>query len=87
MAIQFTEPSKVVKIIYRSLEIDVQNKSIRVYLIDENSEDFSFTTKESQWNAALSLLFDNLTDAAELKDRIENYLIANEITDGTKVPD
>ena len=87
MAIEFTEPAELKRIVYESFEINVRHKWVRLTFLDVNGEDHQFTTDPKKWNAALSFLFDNLTNAAELKDRIESYLVANEIIGGTIVSD
>ncbi len=87
MAIEFTEPAVARHIIYQSLWSDIESKAIRLRFIDADGNEHDFSTRPAQWQGALSFLFDNLTNAAELKDRIESYLVANEIIGGTIVLD
>lgn len=87
MAINFTEPAEAKHIVWESFEVHVAGKSIRIRFTDANGDEYTYHTKPNMWNAALSFLFDDLANVAELKDRIETYLITNEIIDGTIVPD
>jgi hypothetical protein len=87
MAIDYTKPADPKHIVYDSLDISVTNKVVTLRFIDEDNDIVTFNTRPAQWSAVLSFLFDNLTNAAELKGRVENYLIANEIPDGVKVAD
>ncbi len=87
MAIEYTKPAELEHIVYRRFELDVQQKVVSLVFVDTDGNEHYFHTKPDKWVATLKFLFDNLTDAAELKDRIENYLVANEIIGGTKVPD
>ena len=87
MAIEFTKPAELEHIVYRSLELNVEAKVINLVFVDTDGDEHYFHTKPAQWNAALSFLFDNLTNAADLKTRIQNYLVTNEIVGGTIVPD
>ncbi len=87
MAIEFTKPAKLEHIVYHRFYLDVQQKVINLEFFGSDGEVHHFNTKPEKWNAALSLLFDNLTNAADLKTRIQNYLVTNEIVGGTIVPD
>lgn len=87
MAIEFTKPAELEHIVYESFEINVRHKWVRLTFIDQDNESHQFTTKSAQWNAALVFLLDNLANAADLKTRVQSYLVANEIIGGTIVPD
>ena len=87
MAIEFTKPAELEHIIYRRFELDVQQKVVNLVFVGTDGNEHYFHTDPKKWVATLKFLFDNLTDAAELKDRIETYLKDNEIVGGTIVPD
>jgi len=87
MAIEFTKSSDPKHLIFEKLEFNIRRKQIRLLFIDEDGEDHQFQTAPEKWNAALTFLFKDLANAAELKDRIETYLVNNKIIGGTIVPD
>ncbi|KKN04138.1 hypothetical protein LCGC14_1100460 [marine sediment metagenome] len=87
MAIEFTKPAELEHIVYRRFELDVQQKVVSLVFVGTDGNEHYFHTDPKKWVATLKFLFDNLTDVADLKTRIQNYLVTNEIVGGTIVPD
>jgi hypothetical protein len=88
MAIDKPVAARTDHLLLYDFRIYMQEQVVTVTLLDQaRGEVLTFNTQPAQWQAALAYLFDNLTNAAELKDRVEQYLLDQGLVSGTKVAD
>ena len=88
MAIETNIPSSIRKLVFETFHMDLGGKEVIVTFKVENSEDRqTFRSDPEKWGATLSLLFDNLRDAKQLKTRIQTWLLNNGKVTGMAVDD
>ena len=88
MAIESNIPSSTRKLALEVFHMDLGGKEVIVkFKVEGDEERQTFRSDPEKWGATLKVLFNNLTDAAMLKDRVEDWLLANGHVTGTKVAD
>ena len=88
MAIESNIPSSIRKLVFEAFHMDLGGKEVIVtFKVDGDEERQTFRSDSDKWVATLKFLFDNLTNAAELKTRIQTWLLDNGKVTGIVVPD
>ena len=88
MAIETSIPARTHKLVFEAFHMDLGGKEIIVkFKVEGDEKRQTFRSDPGKWGATLKFLFDNLTNAAELKSRVEDWLLANGHVTGMKVSD
>ena len=88
MAIETSIPARTRKLVFEAFHMDLGGKEVVViFKVDGSEERQTFRSDPAKWVATLTSLFDNLTNAAEFKIRIQTWLLDNGKVTGIVVPD
>lgn len=88
MAIETDIPARTDKLIFEAFHMDLGGKEVIVTFKVENSEErWTARSAPTEWAELLKFLFDNLTNAKQLKTRVQDWLKDTGKISGTIVPD